>query len=73
MKTRSDLILSTLEFSETVVKDVLTPKNQIIAFDINKFNSRTFSEAILKTSFSRIPIYDGNIDRIIGVIVIRIR
>lgn len=67
----SDLILSTLEFSETVVKDVLTPKNQIIAFDINKFNSRTFSEAILKTSFSRIPIYDGNIDRIIGVIVIR--
>ncbi len=67
----SELILSTLEFSETVVKDVLTPKNEIIAFDINKYNSRAFSEAILKTSFSRIPIYEGNIDRIIGVIVIR--
>ncbi len=67
----SDLIISTLEFSETIVKDVLTPKNQIIAFDLNKYNSRNFTEAILKTSFSRIPIYDGNIDRIVGVVVIR--
>jgi len=67
----SDLIISTLEFSETIVKDVLTPKANIKAFDINKYTSKTFNDYILKTTFSRIPLYDATIDKIIGVVVVR--
>lgn len=67
----SDLIISTLEFSETIVKDVLTPKQNIIAYDLKKFSTKSFNDFILKAQFSRIPIYDGTIDKIVGVVVIR--
>ncbi|MFA5660592.1 MAG: CNNM domain-containing protein [Bacilli bacterium] len=67
----SELILSTLEFSETVVKDVLTPKQNIKAYDMAKFTSRGFQQYILSSPFSRIPLYEGNLDKIIGVIVVR--
>lgn len=67
----SDLIISSLEFSETVVKDVLTPKNQIIAYDLSKFNTETFKDFVLSTHFSRLPLYDGTIDKIAGVILVR--
>ncbi len=67
----SDLILSTLEFSDTVVKDVLTPKHAIKAYDISKFSTSSFNDYILKSPFSRIPLYNGTIDKIVGVIVVR--
>lgn len=67
----SELIISTLEFSETAVKDVLTPKNKIKAFDLSKFTISSFNEFLINTEFSRIPIYEGSIDKLVGVIVVR--
>ena len=67
----SDIIISSLEFSETVVKDVITPKNAIVAYDISKFNKDSFKDFVLSTHFSRIPLYDGSLDKIVGVILVR--
>lgn len=67
----SDIIISSLEFSETVVKDVITPKNEIVAYDISKFNKKSFKDFVLQIHFSRIPLYDKSIDKIVGVILVR--
>lgn len=67
----SELIISTLEFSETVVKDVITPKQNIKAYDLSKFTTKSFNDYILKSPFSRIPLYEKTIDNIVGVIVVR--
>ncbi|MDY0214881.1 MAG: CNNM domain-containing protein [Bacilli bacterium] len=67
----SELILSTLEFSETVVRDVITPKQNIKAYDITKFTVKHFQDYILASPFSRIPLYEGTIDKIVGVIIVR--
>ena len=67
----SDIILSSLEFGDTIVRDVLTQRQNIIALDINQLTTKKLNEFLLKSAYSRIPIYKGTIDNIIGVIVVR--
>ena len=68
---QSDIIQSTLEFADTNVKEVLTPRNKIFALDIRELDRDKLHKIILETNYSRIPIYDGNIDNIIGVLRIK--
>lgn len=67
----SEIILSSLEFGDTVVRDVITPRHNIVAVDLSRLTTKEFNEFILKTKYSRIPIYKDKIDNIIGVIVVR--
>lgn len=67
----SEIILSSLDFVDTVVRDVLTPRNNIVALDLDKLTVKSFNEYLLSTKFSRIPVYKDTIDNIIGVIVVR--
>ena len=68
---QSDIIQSALEFADTNVKEVLTPRNKIFALDIRNLDKEKLNKIILETNYSRIPIYDGNIDNIIGVLRIK--
>ena len=68
---QGDIIQSALDFADTNVKEVLTPRNRIYALDIRSLDKETLHEIIIKTNYSRIPIYDGNIDNIIGVLNIK--
>ena len=67
----SEIILSSLEFGDTVVRDVLTPRHNIVALDISKLTNKKLNEFLLKTQYSRIPVYKDKIDNIVGVIVVR--
>lgn len=67
----SEIILSSLEFGETVVRDVITPRHNIVALDLNKLTTASFNQFVLNTKYSRIPIYKDKIDNIVGVIVVR--
>ncbi|MBI5183229.1 MAG: HlyC/CorC family transporter [Nitrospinae bacterium] len=62
-----DMIHSVFELSETEVSGVMTPREDIFSIDI-KENLNDIVPKILKTSFSRIPIFDGTIDNIVGVL-----
>lgn len=68
---QSDIIQSALDFADTNVKEVLTPKNKIFALNIRELDKETLHEVIINTNYSRIPVYDGNIDNIIGVLHIK--
>jgi len=64
---QSELIQNAIEFSELEAWDVLTPRVDVIAIEID-----TPQEEIAKifkdTGFSRLPVYDETIDKIIGVL-----
>ena len=68
---QSDIIQSALEFADTNVKEVLTPRNRIFALNIRELSKEKLHEIIIKTTYSRIPIYDGSIDNIIGILHIK--
>ena len=68
---QSDIIQSALDFADTNVKEVLTPRDKIFALDINSLDKEKLHQIIIDTNYSRIPIYEGDFDNIIGVLHIK--
>ena len=58
-------------FDSIYVKEVLTPKDKIFAVDLNGLTCDKLNKIILDTTFSRIPVYDGDIDHIIGILTVK--
>ena len=68
---QGDIIQSALDFADTNVKEVLTPRGKVFALNIRGLDKEKLHQIILKTDYSRIPIYDGNFDNMIGVLHIK--
>lgn len=66
----SDLVRSALDFDETMVQEILTPRVDLTAFSVD-MSLQAALKVVLGTHFSRIPVYRGNIDNIIGVLQVR--
>ena len=66
-KTESDLIKSAIIFDDTTLSEVYIPRVDIVAADKDT-NMDELKDIIVHAGYSRIPIYDGSIDRIIGVV-----
>ncbi|MGN0619363.1 MAG: hemolysin family protein [Ruminiclostridium sp.] len=63
----SDLVRSALVFDETLVSEILTPRVNVVAVEINS-DIEKLKELFLTEEYSRIPVYEKTIDHIIGVI-----
>lgn len=64
----SELIRSAIEFTDLTADDILTPRVDVTAISITDKNSeiaRVYSDS----GFSRLPVYDGSVDNIVGVLL----
>ena len=64
---RSELLLSALDFTEIPVMDVMTARVDVEALDVDE----PWQELLLSgedAPYSRIPVYEGSIDNIIGTL-----
>ena len=63
----TELIHSVLEFSDTVAREIMTPRTDLdaVPIDINPYD---LVELIQESGHSRIPIYEGRDDDIVGII-----
>ena len=66
-RERSDLLQSALEFSDITVGEILTPRTDMVAIDIND-SMDAIIETALESPYSRIPVYEDSIDNIIGIL-----
>ena len=65
-----EMIFNVFEFADSQVKDVMVQRVDVVAVDINA----TYDEVIniIKTEqFSRIPVYNQNIDDVIGILNVK--
>lgn len=66
-----EMINNVFEFNDKFVSEIMVPRNKIFALDIDM----TIAEVIEKLSedmrYSRIPVYDENMDNIKGIIYIK--
>ena len=65
--TEHQLIEKIFDFNDKTAKDIMVPRNRIIAIDIDE-NREKIVQTIIEEGYSRIPVYKETIDNIIGVI-----
>lgn len=63
----SDLISAAIEFNELEVRDILTPRVDLVAAEVT-MNLDEIEEVFRLNSFSRLPIYENSLDNIIGIL-----
>ncbi len=61
-----DLIQSVVEFGDKTVREVMTPRPKIAAVPVD-MTIAVFTEMLNRSSYSRVPVYQGDIDRIVGI------
>jgi CBS domain containing-hemolysin-like protein len=66
-KTEHELIKSILEFSDITAKEIMVPRPDIVALDISMSRDAIVGK-VIEEGYSRLPVYKGTIDQIIGVI-----
>lgn len=65
-----DMIESIFEFDGKTVEKVMTPRTSVYCININD-DLNDYIDEMLSMRFSRIPIYQGEIDNIIGILYIK--
>lgn len=66
-ESQREMINNIFDFDETIVSDIMTHRKDMVAVS----EETTIGEAVrvaTKEGYSRIPVYEGNVDRITGVI-----
>ena len=66
-KHESDLIKSAIEFDDITVGEMYTPRVDLVAIELNSDKNK-IKKTFRDSGFSRLPIYEETIDRIVGVI-----
>lgn len=62
-----DLIKSAIEFNDMEADEILTPRVDLVAVDMEE-DPQAIYNIFMETKFSRIPVYKETIDNIVGVI-----
>lgn len=68
---QEEIIHSALDFVDTNVKEVLTPREKIFGLDIKNLTYDSINKIIIENNYSRIPVFDHSLDKILGVLVIK--
>ena len=69
-ENQTELLQSALEFTDLEASDILTPRIDVIGLDISDSLDKVL-EIINESQFSRYPVYDRTIDRVVGVIYVK--
>ena len=65
-----DMLLSILDLEKVSVEDIMVPRSEIIGIDLEDNWNDTLKQ-ITNMSYTRIPIYSGNIDNLVGIAQLR--
>lgn len=69
-KEEGQLIHSIIEFGDTRVSEVMTPRTEVVALPITA-TVREARDLIIESKYSRLPVYRDQIDNVEGIIYVR--
>ncbi|MHC4571185.1 MAG: hemolysin family protein [Planctomycetota bacterium] len=62
-----EMIENVLELSDSTADEIMTPRTDIVAVEVNS-DLKTILETITSAGHTRVPVYEENIDNIIGFV-----
>ncbi|MFC0560105.1 hemolysin family protein [Halalkalibacter alkalisediminis] len=66
-KNEKEMVHRSLEFDDIIVHEILKPRPDMIAVEVNQ-SVTEIKDVFFKERFSRLPVYEGNVDNIIGIL-----
>jgi len=66
-ESEGDMLQSIFEFGDTLVREVMVPRTDMVCCPADATLSQ-FLELIIRSGHSRVPLYEGSTDRIVGVV-----
>ena len=69
-KGHQKMLLSILDLEKVTVDDIMVPRNEIIGIDLDDDWSDIIKQ-LAETQHTRLPVYEGDIDHLIGILHIR--
>jgi putative hemolysin len=69
-QSEQEMIHSVFEFADSVARDIMTPRTEMIAVEINDSPEKILNVATIE-QYSRLPVYEENLDNIKGLIHVR--
>ena len=63
----AEMIENVLELGDTTAEEIMTPRTDLVAIKVDD-DLQTILDTITKAGHSRIPVYENNIDNIIGLV-----
>lgn len=70
-KGEKEMINNIFEFNDRVVSEIMIPRTEVYALDSNLTISEAIEVLNENTRYSRIPVYDENIDKIRGILYVK--
>lgn len=65
---QGELLQSTLDFSDTTIEKIMTPRIDMTAIDIDDEPQKIAEILSDSSQFSRLPVYEESIDNVIGIL-----
>ncbi len=69
-ESETELLQSALEFTDMDAADILTPRIDVIGFEIND-SIESVLKVVEETQFSRYPVYERTIDHVVGILYVK--
>ncbi len=64
---KRELLSSVLEFTDLLAKEIMVPRTQMVSLDVED-DLATIVRVVKESEKSRIPVYQGNVDSVVGVL-----
>ena len=62
------MIYEIFQFGQTLAREIMTPRIDVIALDVEETTLSDARQALLESGFSRLPVYEESIDNILGLL-----
>ena len=69
-ENETELLQSALEFTDLDAGDILTPRIDVVGFEINDSIEEIMS-VITESQFSRYPVYERTVDHVVGILYVK--
>ena len=70
-ESESDVIINSIDWSDTAVKEVLTSRRKMFTIDLSGLTNDDIAKIVCETQYSRIPVYEGEINDIKGILIVK--
>lgn len=65
---KKEMIDGVFDFDETKVREIMTPRTDVVAVKA-KQSIKDLLQVVIESGYSRIPVYEESIDRVVGIVL----